>query len=146
MLDWQKMPDDRCTALLEFFHADPRVRLAYAFGSQVHGDAGPLSDVDVAVLLSEPLDFDAERQLRADLLAIEPAIDLVILNDATVVLRHEVVTGGRCLLWRDEAERAAFEMDTLSRYLDFQPFRRVQQQYLQQRVEQRRGTSPRSHP
>ena len=146
MLDWWKMPDDRYTGLIEILQPDSRVRLAYAFGSRVHGEAGPLSDVDLALLLASRLDWDEERHILADLQAVEPNLDLLILNDAAVVLRHEVVTGGRCLLWRSKAERASFEMDTLSRFLDFQPFRRVQQQYLRERVEQRRGTTPRSHP
>jgi len=135
------MADELHPDLISALESDPRVRLAYVFGSRVHGVQGPLSDVDVALLLDRSLDWDDERRLRARLLALEPKLDLILLNDATIVLRREVVTGGRCMLCRSEAEQAAFETDSLSRYQDFQPFRRVQQQYLRERVEQRRGTS-----
>ncbi len=131
-------PYDRVVELLA---ADPRVRLVYGFGSAASGVAGPLSDVDVAALLDAPLDWDAERELRGRVGALVPRIDLVILNGAPPALRFEIVTSGRCLLARDPREQAEFEIVSLSRFLDFQPVRRVQQEYLRARVEERRGAA-----
>jgi len=135
---------DPYAALLDALARDPRVRLAYAFGSAARGVAGPLSDVDLAVLLAPMPTWDEEQELRAALAAIEPKVDVVLLNTAPPVLRYEVITSGRCLVARDPAEHAEFEITSLSRFLDFQPFRRVQQAYLRERVEERRGTSDRS--
>jgi len=130
----------------EALASDARVRLVYAFGSAARGASGPLSDLDVAALLDRRPSWDEERELRARLAEVEPKVDLVVLNAAPPVLRYEVVTGGRCLLARDEAEQAEFEITSLSLFLDFQPFRRVQQRYLRERVEQRLGASRRSAP
>ena len=127
--------------LVEVLATDPRVRLVYAFGSAASNVAGPLSDVDVAVLLERRLDWDAERELRGRLDAVAPRVDVVILNEAPPALRFEIVTSGRCLLAHDPREQAEFEIVSLSRFLDFQPVRRVQQQYLRARVEERRGTT-----
>ena len=127
--------------LVEVLAADPRVRLVYAFGSAASGVAGPLSDVDVAVLLDRAPGWDEERELRARLDAVAPRVDLVILNEAPPALRFEVITAGRCLLARDACEQAEFEITSLSRFLDFQPVRRVQQEYLRARVEKRRGAA-----
>jgi hypothetical protein len=127
--------------LVEVLAADPRVRLVYAFGSAASNVAGPLSDVDVGVLLERRLDWDAERELRGRLAAVAPRVDVVILNEAPPALRFEIVTSGRCLLARDPREQAEFEIVSLSRFLDFQPVRRVQQQYLRARVEERRGAA-----
>jgi predicted nucleotidyltransferase len=127
--------------VVELLAADPRIRLVYGFGSAAGGVAGPLSDVDVAVLLDSPLDWDAERELRGRLGTLVPRIDLVILNEAPPALRFEVVTSGQCLLARDPREQAEFEIVSLSRFLDFQPVRRVQQEYLRARVEERRGAA-----
>jgi hypothetical protein len=132
--------------LVEVLSADPRVRLVYAFGSSAAGTAGPLSDVDVAALLGGRLGWDEERELRGRLAAVAPGVDLVILNDAHPALRFEVITGGRCLFARDAREQAEFEIVSLSRFLDFQPVRRVQQEYLRARVEERRGATDRSAP
>ncbi|HLK12295.1 MAG TPA: nucleotidyltransferase domain-containing protein [Candidatus Binatia bacterium] len=126
---------------MELLKADPRVRLVYAFGSAASGVTGPLSDVDVAVLLDAPLAWDAERELRGRLGMLVPRLDLVILNEASPALRFEVVTSGRCLLARDAREQAEFEIVSLSRFLDFQPVRRVQQEYLRARLEERRGAA-----
>jgi predicted nucleotidyltransferase len=127
--------------LLELLARDPHVRLVYGFGSAIGETAGPLSDVDVAVLLDARLGWDAERELRGSLAAAVPDVHLVILNDAPPTLRFEVVTSGQCLLARDPREQAEFEIVSLSRFLDFQPVRRVQQEYLRARVEERRGAS-----
>lgn len=133
------MSRDPYEDVLEVLRDDDRVRLVYGFGSFVQGVVGPLSDLDLAVLLERRLDWDAERNLRARLAAVSPRVDLVILNEAPPVLRYEILTTGRCLLARDPDEQAEFEITSLSRFLDFQPVRRVQQQYLQERVRERRG-------
>ncbi len=135
---------DAYRALVEAVAAEHRVRLAYAFGSAAREASGPLSDVDLALLLDRPPTWDEERRLRARLAAVDPRVDLVILNRAPPALRYEVLTGGRCLLARDEAEQAEFEITSLSRFLDLQPFRRVQREYLRERVERRLGASRRS--
>jgi predicted nucleotidyltransferase len=127
--------------LVELLAADPRVRLVYGFGSAANDTAGPLSDVDVAALFDQRLDWEAERELRGRLAAAVPRVDLVILNEAPPALRFEILTGGRCLFARDPREQAEFEISSLSRFLDFQPFRRVQQDYLRARVKERRGSA-----
>jgi hypothetical protein len=134
----------RYAPLVDALVRDPRVRLIYAFGSAVHDQAGPLSDLDMAVLLAARPSWDEERELRARLTEVAPRLDLILLNDAPPVLRYEIITGGRCLFARDEREQAEFEITSLSRFLDFQPFRRIQQEYLRARVEERRGAQGRS--
>jgi predicted nucleotidyltransferase len=131
---------DAYQAVLGILRADPRVVAVYAFGSAARGqpDAG---DLDVAVLLDRRLDWEAERELRAAVLAAEPRADLVVLNDAPPALRWEVLTGGQCLLGRDPRAQAEFEIVSLSRFLDFQPVRRVQADYLRSRVAERRGSA-----
>jgi predicted nucleotidyltransferase len=132
---------DAYDALLELLTHDPRVQLVYAFGSAASRSAGPLSDVDIAVLLGARLDWDAERELRGRLDAAVPGVDLVILNEPPPALRFEIITSGRSLFVRDPRERAEFEILSLSRFLDFQPVRRIQREYLRARLEERRGAA-----
>ena len=127
--------------LVEALTADPRVRLLYAFGSTVHGTRGPLGDLDVAVLLARRPSFEEEIDLRARVAQVEPEADLLVLNEAPPALRFEVITGGICLFARDEREQAEFEITSLSRFLDLQPVRDVQREYLRARVEARRGAA-----
>jgi predicted nucleotidyltransferase len=123
---------------------DSRVVLVYLFGSTARGSQGPLSDVDVAVLLQRKLSWDEERELRADVGEAAPGVDLVLLNDAPPVLRREVIVGGTLLFSRSPHRQVEFEITALSRCMDMQPIRRVQDGYLRARLKERRGTPDRS--
>ena len=113
----------------------------YLFGSQATGKQGPLSDVDVAVLLDEkkasPKRF---FRFRLDLIAAatgvcrRPDVDVVILNEATPVLKYEVVRAGRLVYERDRPARIEFEARAVQHYLDLEPFYRVSRTYLKRQL------------
>lgn len=101
------------------------VAVAYLFGSQATGRAGPLSDVDVAVALTSP----DSAGVRLDLLAsaIEALgtdeVDLVLLDAAPPLLRHRVLRDGVRIVDRDPRARVRFETRALLDYLDTAPLR-----------------------
>jgi len=103
--------------------------VAYLFGSQAQGRAAGLSDVDVAVLLDLSIDPEERLSLQLELIAVaartlrSSRLDLVILDDAPVLLRHRVVRDGERLLERDRARRVRFETATILEYLDTKPLR-----------------------
>jgi uncharacterized protein len=108
----------------------PEVRLAWCFGSQARGEARGDSDVDVAVLVdAEALDRRGEvatiRRLAGRLGRRVPStrLDLVLLNDASPLLRHRVLRDGQLLLARSEEERVRFVRQTLREVQDFAPRR-----------------------
>lgn len=102
---------------------DPRVRLLYVFGSAADPLRAAVGDVDLAVLADPPLSPDDLLQLRADLvLATGTEIDLVSLNDASVVLAWEVADSGRCLYATDVDAEVEFVTRARDRYWDFKPF------------------------
>lgn len=82
----------------------PGLQAVYLFGSVASGDAGPESDVDLAVLDDSPLDPLALWDLAGEIadLVDRPA-DLADLRKASTVLQHEVITRGRRLFSRDAA-------------------------------------------
>lgn len=107
--------------LKTFFLAQPRVELAYLFGSTARGTTGPMSDVDVAIrfsgdrgrTLNERLKLQDAlcRHLRTD------RVDLVDLDDASPVLRYNVIRDG-VLLKGDNDVRVSFEVRTMAEYFD----------------------------
>lgn len=119
------------------------VVLAYLFGSVARGGAGPLSDVDIGVLLpgcpgrSEA--FAAYCDLAADIPSIAGRpVDVVVLNHAPPTLRFAVIDEGCAFLNDDDDLRVTFEVRVIAEYLDTEHLRQVQRHYLYERI--REGT------
>lgn len=118
------MSGPRVSELAEVFKGDERILVAYLFGSKARGLQTPESDTDVAVLLSEPPEDTLEYYLGlVDRLSsvMGSPVDLVFLNDAPLLLRHQVIKYGRVLFSRDEAARVEWEARSVKEYLDFRP-------------------------
>jgi predicted nucleotidyltransferase len=102
---------------------------AYLFGSQASGTAGPLSDTDLAVLVEPIVGVDERFRLRLELIAQATRllqtnrVDVIVLNDAPILLRHRVIRDGELLLEREREQRVRFETATILEYLDTRPLR-----------------------
>ncbi len=94
----------------------------YLFGSYGTPFQTPLSDVDLALVLSEETVSSArEIELTGLILEIlqEDDLSVTILNRAPLALRYRVLAEGRCLLKLDEIAHADFVERTLTLYQDF---------------------------
>jgi hypothetical protein len=107
-----------------FFAAQKSVRLAYLFGSYAKGKVGPLSDVDVAVLLDRKLIKEERSKMQLELIAEISSllktdrVDLVVINDSPIDLNYEIIKHGKIVHVKDPGERVDMESMILSRYLD----------------------------
>jgi uncharacterized protein len=134
------LDDGRRRALAELFQRQPDVVAAYLFGSQARGEAGPLSDIDLAVWLDDRP--EPPKRLRRQLaLSGEAAsllgtdgVELVILNDASPLLAQRVIRDGELLAERDAPTRIRLETDAVIRYLDTIPLREELSRGLERRV------------
>jgi predicted nucleotidyltransferase len=130
----------------ELLSADRRVQLVYLFGSAADEGRAEVRDVDLAVLSEPALSLDELMRLRADAVAAAGGlpIDLVSLNDAPVVLAHEVADAGRCLYARSHDAETEFVIRARARYWDFKPFLEEQWRLTGERLEERRrrGSTP----
>lgn len=116
----------------------PRVKFAYLFGSQARGDTGPLSDMDIAVYVDRRMDFFRLRLILLESLAQRLStdrFDLVVLNDASPLLKYEVVRQG-VVIKENRQRRIPFEVRTLSEYFDTEHLRKTQRQYLKEKLAQ----------
>ncbi len=119
--------DEYKPALKAYFAALDDVVLAYLFGSHARGQAGPLSDVDVAVLLADRPDdsrcFDRRLEIMGGLMDILRLndVDVAILNQTPLALRYRVVRDGALLFCRDRRAMIEFRVRTVNEYLDFKP-------------------------
>lgn len=83
------------TAIVDHLRARlPGAMAIYLFGSVASGEAGPESDVDLAVLNDGALDPVALWDIAGELTGIvHRHVDLVDLRRASTVMQHQVVTG-----------------------------------------------------
>ena len=118
------MSDLRASELAEIFRGDERILVAYLFGSKSRGLQTPGSDTDLAVLLSrlptDMLDYYLDLVDRLSRV-VGGSIDLVFLNAASPLLKHQVIKHGKILYSRDETARVEFEAKAIKEYMDFIP-------------------------
>ena len=95
----------------------PGLAAVYLFGSQAREDAGPGSDIDLAVLTLGSLDPVERWKLQEDLAAqAHRNVDLVDLRLASTVMRVQVLRDSCLLADVQPVARAAFEASALSAY------------------------------
>lgn len=108
----------------KIFKKYPQVKLAYLFGSQANGTAGPMSDYDFAIYLNEKNSqkrFDVRLKLMSELslLLKTDAVDVIVINDTeSPDLKYDIIKEGKLLL-----EKAPYKLlvepKILNEYFDF---------------------------
>lgn len=122
--------------------AEKGVILLYLHGAHARGAQGPLSDLDIAVLMEDSASRDLQTEL--DLLAsLQEAcgredVDLVVLNSAGPIIKDRVVRHGRLVYARSERARVLFEARAIKEALDFQYFSRTYDDALFQQLREGR--------
>ncbi len=131
---------EKHSQLNQLFVQSP-VNAAYLAGSlSSRTSFGHLSDVDIAILLMDQIKADhfLDYQLYffselAKRLESE-SIDVVILNQASLLLKLQVIKYGQILFSRDEKQRVSFETKAVMDYLDFKKFDDIQNKALSRRL------------
>jgi uncharacterized protein len=102
----------------------PEIALIYLFGSQVDGNTGPLSDVDLGVLIQPNVeDIDWIVRLNQVLTETFPGMhfDIVPLHQSPVELAYQIIAHGKCIYEQDTLTRVEFEADILGQHGDYIP-------------------------
>ena len=131
---------ERQSQLNQLFTQNP-VNAAYLSGSLAGRTAfGHLSDIDIAILLMDQIKSDqfldyqmyffSELAKRLE----SESIDVVILNQASLLLKLQVIKYGQILFSRDEKRRISFETKAVMDYLDFKKYDEIQNQALSRRL------------
>ena len=112
------------------------IKLLYVFGSYAKGSNNKNSDIDIAVLVNDNYKPMYKLYMIGDLTSIfkRDDIDLVILNGANPVLRHQVIKYGKIIYEESLEEKVIFEAKVLSVYMDMEPFRRTQMEFINERL------------
>lgn len=132
--------EEQMAALADVFKECPYIIAAYQFGSTTRGKGGPLSDLDIALLLNEAAPTGVAQARVEGLLAhriqqclaheIEtsgaenvpaPEIDVISLNGRSIIFQHTVLRTGRVIYDTDPKARQHYEWKIVQAYLDFEP-------------------------
>lgn len=118
----------------KFLESRDDVGFAYLFGSMAENTAGPLSDIDTAVYLKATEDLFRKRLLLMEELGVllgTEKLDLIVLNEAPIVLKNEIIRNG-IILKEERSMRIPFEVEVLREYLDTAYLRSVQRESLKE--------------
>jgi predicted nucleotidyltransferase len=128
MIRFKRIPPDidkRLPRAGEYLRSHRKVVFAYLFGGLARGKQSQLSDVDIAVFLSETRRASQTKlellEKLCDVLGTDE-IDLVVLNaQENVPLVAEVLRDCKVIVDKAPFERHRFESLALRKYFDFQP-------------------------
>ncbi|MGC8843978.1 MAG: type VII toxin-antitoxin system MntA family adenylyltransferase antitoxin [bacterium] len=102
----------------------PKVLAVYLFGSQARGEAKPLSDIDIAVILKE-IDPETEGEIGS---LYSERIDLVLFHRLPLYIQFEVLKEGKELFVADEEYLEQVRFRVIKDYLE--------QEWLYRRLEE----------
>ncbi|MDO9534820.1 MAG: nucleotidyltransferase domain-containing protein [Bacillota bacterium] len=112
----EKLPE-----LLDYFSSKEVILTVLLFGSFGTEACTELSDMDIALILNRKVSLMEEMKISADLSLIlgRDDVDVVILNETMVDLRHEILCNGDIIFEKDRLITADFVENTLNHYFDY---------------------------
>lgn len=133
------MIDEITGKLTKYFNKHEEILFAILFGSIAKGISNNMSDVDIAVMVdpnfNEPFPFGYQAELTTDLINIlgRNEVDVIILNEAPVALKYEVLRYGKFIFVKDEHARIKFQVDTINQYEDYKVLYRIHEKIMRDR-------------
>ncbi|RLI81768.1 nucleotidyltransferase domain-containing protein [Archaeoglobales archaeon] len=105
---------EKISKIIEIIKSHPNVIAIYLFGSHAKGEATPLSDIDIAVILENPV-----SESEADIGSLSsPEIDVVLFHRLPLHIRYEVFKYGKEIFVRDEEKLLEVKLKVMREYLD----------------------------
>ena len=128
MIRHSKLPKDildRIQDAANYLESRNDVLFAYLFGGLSKGEPKPLSDVDIAVYLSENAEcIQAKSEIIENLVDIlrTDEIDVIILNQSSLSLSMNVLKNNRVLVDKKPFLRHTYQSLIFRKYFDFNKF------------------------
>jgi predicted nucleotidyltransferase len=95
----------------------------YIFGTFAQDKMRVDSDIDIAIYLNSKIDIDKYLEIKADLSEIcKKEIDLIILNEATPLLKYQIYKNNIPLFTRDKGAETKYKIKTLFEYNDMKRY------------------------
>ena len=106
----------------EYLKTRQDVEFAYLFGGLAKKEPSPLSDVDIAVYLTDAADVVGSKlailEELADILQTEE-IDLVVLNKSSLPICMNIIKNHKILVDKKPVERHSYQSIIMRKYFDY---------------------------
>src|SRR3989304_6705201 len=112
--------------IIKYFSKKPEVATVYLYGSYARGDAKIDSDIDLAVLVTDPRKYKGfsipQVVFALDLSKITgKKVEVQDLTACSVEFAHRVLSEGKLLTSNNEKDRVNFQTSTVRKYFDLKP-------------------------
>ena len=112
-------------SLKPFFKGRQEILLVFLFGSFASRRIRPSSDVDIGILYKTIPDIDAINAVTAELSSVlQREVDLVVLNQASPILKMQILKKGILLYAVGRKYFSQFFTDTVNQYDDLKRIRK----------------------
>ncbi len=118
--------DEVTAKVKEYLSMRNDIAFAFLFGSSAKGETTALSDLDIAFFFNRRVDFDKIYELREDLSGLlRTEVDVVVLNNASPIIRMQVLKKGAILVNKDRRAYNEFFVSTVKEYDDLKRNRKT---------------------
>ena len=101
------------------------IAFVFLFGSYARGNVTESSDADIAILFLSPPDFYKITELKQELSkALKTEVDILVLNNASVIVKMQVLKHGILLITNNDKMYNEFFVDTVKKYDDLKRTRK----------------------
>ncbi len=124
-----------------FLRGKKEITFAYLFGSFIQKDY--FHDIDIALYLDKdfnnndlekfPYGYESGLISEINILA-RKKIDLVVMNNAEILINQRIINKGYLLFSRDERARISYENYIRKLYIDTESLRKIKRHYLSQGI------------
>ncbi len=109
----------------QYFKDKHSASLVFLFGSHASKQANRFSDIDIGILFNTVPSHDEFNTIKEDLSALlKNDIDLVILNDASPIIKMQIIKKGVLVSQQHKNDYCNFYGDTVKQYDDLKIIRR----------------------
>lgn len=143
MLKLLRVKNAEMEEVIKFAKKDKDILAVYLFGSRAVKKENAFSDYDLAVLLRNGSeDFYHAKQLSLassfGFIIGTKKIDILILNNASPRIIHQVIKYGKVVYQKSQYIRAVFEARMHSEYLDYKYYYDIEYGYLLNRIKNKK--------
>ena len=126
--------------IISFLQPEKDVKFAFIFGSLASGHMTSSSDLDIAILFNHTPDFNTINELKDALVAaLNKEIDLIPLNNASPILKMQILKKGVLIINNNNKAYDDFIIRTVNEYDDLKRIRNeIEMNILKGRIYQRK--------